>query len=732
MQKKKRNLIFLISLMFVIVAIIIGVSGFNDNVSSALFESAKENLTDSTVQQQKSINSDLTKKSENILAISQVLQTIGDDKERMLMYLETIQKFNYYDNIMVFDTEGRGIMLGGEPLDLNPIAYFKEAIPDVVTVTEPYMSPYTNSYVVAASTPIMNQDEMVGMVLITYDVEYLIEVLSIYTNELGYSIISDENGSIFMTTGIDDVSIRDLEEAIFDKDSQHDVWVEDFKEGQSGQLSYTLHGKKMIAEYRPLSINDWMIIYSVSEEAILTNVQNISHSMVVLSGVIIAGALLFIIYIYISKKKSLLDIEKVAFYDELTGLPNLVKLKLDIQDVLSKDDGLDYVIVKFDVDNFKVINEMFNFEVGNSVLRAIAETGSTVTDPTFRIGRIGGDQFILFSSTELLGNLEEIRFHYESIFKNRIPELRNHRFSFSYGRYFIHKGETDVNDIINKVTLAHNFSKKSPNHIIWDYDDRFKEQVLAIASITNKMEDALKQKEFKVFLQPKFDLRANGVAGAEALVRWIDSDGEMIFPDVFIPLFESNGFIVELDKYMLASVCSMIKGWLDAGYKVIPISVNFSRVHLSNPNFVDELKAIVDSYNIATQYIEIELTETTITDNEELLEELLRNLHKGGFKVSIDDFGAGYSSLGMLKNFKVDTLKLDRSFFVNNEETERGGLVIEGIVRLARNLHMTIVAEGVEEAEQVEFLRKIQCEYAQGYFYERPINHTLFEEKYLK
>ncbi len=236
--------------------------------------------------------------------------------------------------------------------------------------------------------------------------------------------------------------------------------------------------------------------------------------------------------------------------------------------------------------------------------------------------------------------------------------------------------------------------------------------------------------QYIIKLKNYFNLDALALGG-EALVRWIIEDGKMLYPDDFIPIFETNGFVVEIDFYVLNTVCARIKSWIEKGHKVPPISVNFSRVHLKNPNFVEDIKKICDSYGEIRHYIEVELTETAVTENAADLARLLDDLHEAGFTVAIDDFGAGYSSLGMLKDFKVDVLKLDHSFFEDNQPDMRGNIVINGISAIAHDLGMKIVAEGIELTEQFEPLQENHFELVQGYFIARPMPMEEFEQKYL-
>ncbi len=316
--------------------------------------------------------------------------------------------------------------------------------------------------------------------------------------------------------------------------------------------------------------------------------------------------------------------------------------------------------------------------------------------------------------------------HFDEI----VPELIDYAGTFKIGRYNIDQGETDFEDIMTKVNLAHQRAKNTKGEILCDYDEKFKQNLLTDAEITNKMKTALDNEEFKVYLQPKFSTNDNILVGAEALVRWIEADGKIIFPNSFIPLFERNGFIVELDKYMLENVCAIIRKWLDEGLGNITVSVNCSRLNLDNPFFVEGVVAIADKYHVPHECIEIELTESTTISKANLIEDLFADLRQNGFRISIDDFGAGYSSLGMLKNLQVDTLKMDRSFFIGGKNARRDDMLIDSIVKMSHNLGMYVVAEGIETQEQFDLLRGINCDAIQGYFYARPMPINEFEEKY--
>ncbi len=546
-----------------------------------------------------------------------------------------------------------------------------------------------------------------------------------------YVLICNNTGAEVFSTTDDYIPFEQLAEAeILDGESVEQITSDLVNKG-SGVVHFMLDGVEVIGVYTPIDINDWSIVLIADKDTVLLEARVMIHSISAISVGVFMMLLIILMVTGRSKMKSIKEMEKIAYYDELTGAPNILKFRKDVKEILTKNPTGEFATMKIDVENFKAINELFSFDVGNKVICAFEKTAASVNEEDFVYCRSGIDEFMFFGRAEFLGRLEELTAHYESYFKETVPEIKNHRISFRYGRYFLEPNENDVNEIINKTNMAHSIAKVKRAAGIWDYDENYKKQLVKQAEIADKMNMALKNGEFVPYMQPKISLQNNScVVGAEALVRWVQSDGSMVYPNEFIPLFEANGFIVEIDRHILRCVCQTAKDWIDKGYECPPISVNFSRRHLDNPNFVQEVVDIVDSYKIDHKYIEIELTETVVLDKENVLEKALNSFGDEGFSVAIDDFGSGYSSLGLLKNFKVDTLKLDRSFLVNNREDKRAECVIDGVIKLAHSLSMNIVAEGVEEEEQVNFLREVNCESAQGYFYAKPMTVEDFETTY--
>ncbi len=342
--------------------------------------------------------------------------------------------------------------------------------------------------------------------------------------------------------------------------------------------------------------------------------------------------------------------------------------------------------------------------------------------------RIVADEFLIFGKSDKLHTIGLGRKVFENVINEKISKICKRSLKLRYSRYLIPLGEDNVDEIVDMVTLTHSASKKISKDIVYDYDDNLKDALVKRTLICDTMHDALKNREFKVYLQPKNCLVTGEVCGAEALVRWQKADGKLVFPGDFIPIFEQEGFIVELDKYMLKEVCKIIRRFEKKSLKQIPVSVNFSRLHMMSDHFVEEVTHIVDSTGVPRHLIELEMTETSLIENESEIKSKFEQLQQCGFSLSMDDFGAGYSSLDLLSDLSFNVLKLDKSLLSKSDDSEKKRYVISTILNMSKGLSIKTVCEGVETLEQVEFLRDAGCDLAQGYYFSRPIPHQDFDE----
>lgn len=418
---------------------------------------------------------------------------------------------------------------------------------------------------------------------------------------------------------------------------------------------------------------------------------------------------------------------RIKNYDILTGLPTLHKFKKDVRKILDQNPDRKYAVVYSDIIQFKYINNTLGYEVGDKILCDFANLLIEPDMKTEGVARVSEDNFLVV-----------LQFDEEESFKSHILEVNEKFHSMQKAKYpgtkfivvsgvSLIDSEEDITVAIDNANIAKKSIKGNPKTTCKFFDNSMKAKLLWEAEITNSMEQALKDGEFIVYLQPKIGLSENKLVGAEALVRWRKGD-TLVPPNDFIPIFEKNGFVVNLDFYIYEEVCKVLKGWIDGGHRVVPISVNVSRIHLNDENFVNDIKRLVDSYQIPYSYLELELTESIFLSNTEVAINTMKDLRSLGFGVSIDDFGAGYSSLNLLKDMATDVIKLDKEFFGRGDMQKEEQIILSSIISMAKQLNMKVLSEGVETQNQSDFLKSVYCDMAQGYLYSKPIPVAEFEE----
>lgn len=421
-------------------------------------------------------------------------------------------------------------------------------------------------------------------------------------------------------------------------------------------------------------------------------------------------------------------VKYVLFYqkagvDDVTGGKNKREFER-ISRILLQRNG-EFALVYANIDRFKLVNELYGDEEGDRVLREVHKVIDNELLSWDEVsGRIMADNFGML-----------VRFHSMNKLEHRLNRLNEqlghlcdeqgvaYGLRLFFGVYLVTNKEMPVSAMLERANLALKKTLQLPQQLkkIGIYDEKEHKKLEREKHLEMRMEQALQNGEFVPYLQPKYELTHETIAGAEALVRWVSPEEGMILPGEFIPLFEKNGFIVELDLYMFEQVCKMIESWHKNGYRIIPVSVNMSREHFLVPNFFDSYREILERYDVPKGSIEIELTESLFFNEISMMTDLVNKIHEAGMRCSIDDFGSGYSSLNMLKDIKVDALKLDRVFFVKTEEDKRGKDVINSILHLAQNLQLQTISEGVEIRSQVEYLKEMDCDYIQGYVFAKPM-----------
>jgi diguanylate cyclase (GGDEF)-like protein len=435
---------------------------------------------------------------------------------------------------------------------------------------------------------------------------------------------------------------------------------------------------------------------------------------------------------YLLKIHSQEHAKSIEELDILTGAYNFFKFISVADAIISQSDEKHYLLAYTDIDMFKYINTTYGYSEGDHVLKQFAEIIKKHLEPEEIFCRVTADKFIILMNYEsrerTVGRIKRLMKSWHQI---KTLQGGSHKLTVKAGLCVTNSSDT-ATLAIDQANIARQSIHESHKSVYVFFDESMKSTLVKQKEIEDVMDEALVNEEFLVYYQPKFNLSTDEVCGAEALVRWKRPDVGLIPPNEFIPIFEDNEFIVELDFYMLRKVCMQIRELLDKGKHVFPISVNFSPVHLRDQDFVLKMTNIVDSCQVPRKYIEVELTESAMFEDNNYLLTTLNTLHELGFRLSMDDFGSGYSSLNLLRILPFDVIKLDKEFFHHGSTTQREQIIISNVITMLKELDMQIVAEGVETEEQAQFLKTLECNIAQGFLYERPLPAEEFLRKYFQ
>lgn len=420
--------------------------------------------------------------------------------------------------------------------------------------------------------------------------------------------------------------------------------------------------------------------------------------------------------------------EHVTNYDKLTGLLQKKAFVKEVENTIlsngMKVDAGEYALIYLDIIRFKAINDMFGMAEGDQLLKYIASVITKAAKPGSVLGRLDSDRFLIF--THHVGD------ELDRFVEGLIDAVTQYKLPFkvtcNVGIYVTNEALLTVDAMIDRAVLAQSSIKGSYTSKYNYYTEAMRNDMLGEQEISGIMGKALEEEQFILYYQPQYNHSTGMLVGAEALVRWMHPEKGMISPGVFIPIFEKNGFITQLDLYVFEQVCRFVRCCMDKGLPIVPISSNFSRHDIFMPDFVEKLEEIRKKYDVPTKHLRIEITESVVVGGSQHANEIIRSLHKCGYIVEMDDFGSGYSSLNVLKDIELDIIKLDMMFLSTDSDTKKGGTILSSMVRMAKWLGMPVIAEGVEHVEQADFLRSIGCDCIQGYLYSRPLP----EEQYVE
>lgn len=406
-----------------------------------------------------------------------------------------------------------------------------------------------------------------------------------------------------------------------------------------------------------------------------------------------------------------------------SGLRNsnqMVNFRRNALDLLNHSESK-IAYIQFDIRRFKVINDIYGEKIGDEILDFVTEGLRRICGEHQYFVSLRGDVFMIVTQYEQEEQL--------TAFVNRIRQMLGNfkgiKIQYTFGIYLVNDRKMELRQMGDRAAMARMAAKESVMKDVVFYQEKFKELLYMRRFIEENMKAAIAQRQFQMYLQPKYSISHNAIVGAEALVRWLHPVKGIIYPDEFIPVLEENGFIRNVDYYIWEEACRFIKRCEQEGMEGCPVSVNVSRHHLVEDEFIEVLDGLIDKMGIDKHSLELEITETV---NNQQVSEMSNRLKDEGFMLLMDDFGSGYSSLSILLETPFDVIKIDKKFMENMLISKKGKLILEQVVAMAGKLDLGLLAEGVETREQVEFLKEIGCDMVQGFYYAKPMPAEEFYE----
>lgn len=431
------------------------------------------------------------------------------------------------------------------------------------------------------------------------------------------------------------------------------------------------------------------------------------------------------------KKKSEAKIQHMAFHDALTGLPNRWYLLTYMNQFLRNTDHnqKSLSVLLLDLDHFKVINDSLGHQAGDVLLQEVANRLQSMLKKNYTLARIGGDEFILTIPNTYEEEAKQISREIMRIMESPFYiQKQKINVTTSIGISVYPNDGMDMNTLIKNADIAMYRSKEQGRNCYYQFNASMKDHASERMEMEIMLREALERKEFVLHYQPKINISTGKISGAEALIRWQKSKNNLVYPNAFIQIAEETGLIVQIGERVVREACIRCKEWHDRGFTDLSISVNISASQFHKQDIEELIGNILTETGLPAHALELELTESTVMKSPEEARVVLENLKSLGIKISIDDFGTGFSSLSYLRHFPIDTLKIDKSFIMNLDSDHANAMIAKAVISLAHSLNLKVVAEGVENSEQLEFLGLEQCDFAQGYYVSRPLSWDKINE----
>lgn len=731
----KRNLLF--SIIFCFFIFLLSFSTVNKFITKAVNKSCAEQLLKINKQSvelgkvriETSLNSKLNIFIENVLEVG-AIEGNKIDHQKIVELIKYFRKENFIEIMgVIIDNEGIFINENDESIEMNQKEIYK-------ILLSKNISSYSingENYLVIKNSYEDYEERNITTVNLYKDNSISKDILLPIYTELGISCIVDSNGNGVFYADKDGsiVELNNIYDVIMTFSQKNIDAVNKMKldmlSGNCDTIKYKISNQIKYIAYSPIKYEDLYLCTIVPEFIVEDDVKDIEELNLLSTLVIMLDIILIFGFFWFKDMSKRKKENKRLNIDPVTNGISYKRFNEELKKIYVNNE-IKAIYMSIDLDNFKIVNTVLGKECGDQVLKDIYKILE------FHIGSNGcycrkeADEFLACYKYK---DHEDVQYIVDSICRSirHIKLPQNHILIPSVGICYMNNKNISIDNIEINAIIAKKRSKNKINEFYSYFEERNFNEMVDHKNILDDMINAVKNKEFRLLYQPKFDAKTKKVVGAEALIRWTRSDNTSVFPKEFIPIAERTGFITFIDSYVFQEVCHMQAKWIKNGYNIVPISLNISREKLKDQNFLYEFLKIIGEVGLEKEYVQLEITEGATYSYDNVRSNIVDLIKKAGFKVLIDDFGVGYSSLSMLKNIKADYLKIDRSFIM--DESISGKSMVKHIAQIAKLFNYKIVAEGVETEEQYNFLKE-ECDEIQGFYFSKPLEEEEFIKMYLE
>lgn len=731
-SKAKYNvIIFLVIFTIIYVAVV----SCSNSVEQHLKSEMQQTLCDIAEQNVQAVRKELVSQYRVLNAIALDLQSRPDEEDEILRDMAYFTEVYNFKRMGYIHADGTGITTDGYEVNLSHRDFFQKGMEGEAWLTGTLTDGIgdENEPINVFSVPLYNAEgtEVKGVLFATYRNGNFQELVTVdFLDGQGYSCIIRSDGSVVAhstDSPIGDVTnvFDQIRTATEGDESLVNQLRSDIENANSGIVTceHKDGNPSTMFYYTPLNdtgaSESWYLLeivpLSLVNERMAPIMDNVDRLTLIVVCVTTLTLFIFFVSGYIRSKK----LERLAYQDSLTGGDNFEGFKAASVQIKDKPG---YVLA-MDLAGFRLINDTQGLDKGDETIVALWEAISGMLKDGEIAARVEAERFVIFLKESGRSVLEERLRELEKEIE-KIPErIKIPRIFPVIGIYHT-QSFSEPDKALGYARMAKKVVKGRRDRYFAYYDEINSERMTQEQRMEERFEDALKNGEFEVWYQPKYDPADGNAIGAEALIRWRE-DGKLLSPGVFIPLFEQDGSITVLDEYVFRTVCAQQSEWVRRGCRLLPVSVNISRVSLYYPDIVEKYRNILDSYGLDIRLVQLEITESATVDNKNIAE-LVEHFHDAGFTMLLDDFGSGYSALTTLSSMRFDVVKLDKSL-IDGIGSNSGETLLKYIVRLGQNLGMSITAEGVETDTQMRFVRDLHCNDIQGYFYSKPLQEKDYE-----